>query len=292
MSQQFQNQYHSVTFIAILFVILPAIVGMFFGAPLIAREVEAGTHRLVWTQGVSRRHWALVKFGLIGAITLILAAAYTLGMDWWAEPLVANGGRMGPIVFDIQGIAPIGYTLFAVALGIFASTVWKKVLPAMGVTLAGYAVVRILIETLARPHYRSPLTASIPITSTKQFNDASNDWVMSNGVINGVGKLVMPNSGIGCGGARWKRGSRRRRPVRLRPVQRRAAVPGPRPRTVLQLAAIPTRQQVLGIPGHRNRHLPRPDRDPALPRHPPHPPHLLTTPPRPRATAPRTRPER
>ena len=199
LSQQFQNQYSSTTFIAILFVILPALVGMFFGAPLIAREVEAGTHRLVWTQGVSRRHWALVKFVLVGAVTLILAALYTLGMDWWSQPLVANGGRMGPIVFDIEGIAPIGYTLFAVALGILASTMWKRVLPAMGVTLAGYAVVRILIETLARPHYRSPLTASVPITSTDQLNDASGAWVMSNGVINGVGRLVMPNAGIGCG---------------------------------------------------------------------------------------------
>jgi hypothetical protein len=200
LSQQFENQYNSMTLIAILFVILPAIVGIFFGAPLIAREVEAGTHRLVWTQGVSRRHWALVKFGVIGAITLILAAAYTLGMDWWAEPLVANGGRMGSIVFDIQGIAPIGYTLFAVALGVLASTVWKKVLPAMGITLAGYAVVRVLIETLARPRYRSPLTASIPIASTTHFNDAANDWILSNGVINGAGKLVIPNSQVGCQG--------------------------------------------------------------------------------------------
>ena len=199
LSQQFQNQYHWASFIAILFVILPAIIGMFFGAPLIAREVEAGTHRMVWTQGVSRRRWALVKFGVIGAVTLIVAALYTLGMDWWAEPLVANGGRMGPIVFDIQGFAPIGYTLFAVALGVLASTMWKKVLPAMGVTLAGYAVVRILIESLARPHYRSPLTASIPIDSTEQLNANSQDWIMSNGVINGVGKLVMPNSGISCG---------------------------------------------------------------------------------------------
>jgi hypothetical protein len=198
LSQQFQNQYSSMTFIAILFVILPAIVGIFFGAPLIAREVEAGTHRLVWTQGVSRKHWALVKFGVVGAITLVLSAAYTLGMDWWSQPLVANGGRMGPIVFDIEGIAPIGYTLFAVALGILASTMWKKVLPAMGVTLAGYAAVRILIETLARPYYMSPLTASIPITSTEQFNDATGDWIMSNGVINGAGKLVLPNTGIGC----------------------------------------------------------------------------------------------
>jgi ABC-2 family transporter protein len=201
LSQQFQDQYRSLTFVAILFVILPVFVGIFFGAPVVAREVEAGTHRFVWTQGVSRRHWALVKFGLLGALTLILATAYALGMSWWFNPLVTNGGgRLGPIAFDVQGIAPIGYTLFAVALGILASTISKKTLPAMGVTLAGFVVVRILIETLARPHYRTPLTASIPITSTDQFNQASGAWIYANGVINGAGKLVMPNSGISCGG--------------------------------------------------------------------------------------------
>jgi ABC-type transport system involved in multi-copper enzyme maturation permease subunit len=201
LSNQFSNQYRSLTFVGILFVILPVFVGIFFGAPLIAREVEAGTHRLVWTQGVSRRHWALVKFGLVGGVTLVLAAAYALGMTWWFGPLVTNGGgRLGPISFDVQGIAPIGYTLFAVALGIFASTIWKKILPAMGVTLAGFAVGRVLIETLARPHYASPLTASIPITSTEQFNSASGAWVYSNGIINAAGKLVLPNASIGCAG--------------------------------------------------------------------------------------------
>jgi hypothetical protein len=124
--QQFQSQYGPITLIGILFVVLPVFVGIFFGAPLIAREVESGTHRLVWTQGVSRRHWALVKFG---AVALILSSAYTIGMDWWSEPQVASGGRMGPIVFDIEGIAPIGYTLFAVALGILVGTLWKACCP-------------------------------------------------------------------------------------------------------------------------------------------------------------------
>jgi hypothetical protein len=197
--QQFQDQYRSLTFIAVLFVILPAVVGIFFGAPLAAREVEQGTHRFVWTQGVGRRHWAWVKFGLIGAATVILSAVYTLGMDWWSEPLVANGGRMGPVVFDIEGIAPIGYTLFAVALGIFAGTLGKKVLPAMGATLAGFAVVRILIETLARPHYLSPLTASALISSGEQLNNASGAWIYSSGIVNAAGRLVVPNSAISCG---------------------------------------------------------------------------------------------
>src|SRR6185369_14593823 len=50
------------------FAVRPVLVGVFFGAPLVAREVEQGTHRLVWTQGVTRLQWALAKFGLVGAM--------------------------------------------------------------------------------------------------------------------------------------------------------------------------------------------------------------------------------
>jgi ABC-type transport system involved in multi-copper enzyme maturation permease subunit len=34
---------------------IPALLGMFWGAPLIARELESGTYRLAWTQSVTRR---------------------------------------------------------------------------------------------------------------------------------------------------------------------------------------------------------------------------------------------
>ena len=34
--------------------IAPALIGLFFGAPLIARELETGTFRLAWTQSVTR----------------------------------------------------------------------------------------------------------------------------------------------------------------------------------------------------------------------------------------------
>ena len=53
---------------------LPALIGLFWGAPLIARELEAGTHRLVWNQSVTRGRWLAVKLGLIG-----LAAAAATG---------------------------------------------------------------------------------------------------------------------------------------------------------------------------------------------------------------------
>src|SRR6202035_534493 len=38
---------------------IPALLGMFWGAPLLARELESGTYRLAWTQSVTRRRWLL-----------------------------------------------------------------------------------------------------------------------------------------------------------------------------------------------------------------------------------------
>ena len=203
LSEQFGNQYNSMAFIGILFVLLPVFLGIFIGAPLVAREIEHGTHRLVWTQGVSRRHWALVKFGLLGGATLVLAAAYALGMTWWFTPLVRNGGgRLGLVSFDVQGVVPIAYTLFAVAMGVFCGSAFKRVLPAMGVTLGGFAVVRILVEWLARPSYMSPVAVSLPLYSTQEFNPESGAWVYSQGVLNGAGRLVMPGGRMTCDGPR------------------------------------------------------------------------------------------
>jgi len=202
LSEQFGNQYGSMAFIGILFVLLPVFLGIFIGAPLVAREIEHGTHRLVWTQGVSRRHWAVVKFGLLGGATLILAGAYALGMTWWFGPLVTNGGgRLGLVSFDVQGVVPIAYTLFAVALGIFCGSAFKRVLPAMGVTLGGFAVVRIVVEWLARPSYLSPLSARLPLYSSQTFNPASGAWVYSRGVVNAAGRVVLSNGSISCDGS-------------------------------------------------------------------------------------------
>jgi hypothetical protein len=199
LAQQFSNKYNSMTFIGILFVLLPVLVGLFFGAPLVAREVENGTHRLVWTQGISRRRWTLTKFGVVGGVAVVLAAVYALGMTWWFGPIVQNGGgRLGPVSFDVQGFAPIGYTVFAVALGVFVGTMMPKVLPAMGVTLAGYAVVRVLVEALARPRFMAPETMKLALDSQRQFNSNAGDWIYSQGVVNANGKLVVPDSQIGC----------------------------------------------------------------------------------------------
>ncbi|MFY1620447.1 ABC transporter permease [Micromonospora sp. WMMD736] len=197
---RFSNRYDSLNLVAVLLITLPALVGLFWGAPLVAREVEQGTHRFVWTQGVGRTRWALVKFGLVGGAVVLLAVGYGLGMSWWVEPLTqaAHEGRLGVIVFDLQGIVPIGYTLFAVALGIFAGTVWKRMLSAMGITLAGYIGVRAAVEILARPHYQPARTQTFPIQGGGIPEGDRGNWVLAVGIRDADGTMVAENTRIQC----------------------------------------------------------------------------------------------
>lgn len=199
LSSAFRNQFQILSFVGILFVILPLLVGLFFGAPLVSGEVEHGTHRLIWTQGVSRQRWAAVKFGAVGGFAVLLAAAYALGVTWWYAPLAADGnGRFGYLWFDVQGTAPIGYTVFAVALGIFAGTLVHRVLPAMAITLAGFAAVRVGIETLARAHYMPAKTLAYGLASTQGPNPASGDWINKQGLRDAAGRMVQENAQVGC----------------------------------------------------------------------------------------------
>jgi hypothetical protein len=202
LSVEFTGRYGAMTLVGVLFEALPALAGLFFGAPLVSRELEHGTHRLVWTQGVTRRHWILVRFGLVGAGTLVLSAVYGLGVSWWEGPLAAvAGGRLSGVFFNVQGVVPIGYTLFAVALGMFAGCVWRRTVPAMGTAVGGFIVVRALVEALARPHYMVPATLTYPVRSSLVTNPMSGDWVYDSGMINAAGKLIDNGSQAHCSGA-------------------------------------------------------------------------------------------
>ncbi|MEV6445060.1 ABC transporter permease subunit [Amycolatopsis sp. NPDC051716] len=251
LGHQLQQEYGGMVFIAVLFVVLPVLVGVFFGAPLVAREVEQGTHRLVWTQGVTRLQWALAKFGVVGAMTTALSVGYALGVSWWFQPLVsASTGRLNYLSFDVQGIVPIAYTLFALALGVFAGTYWRKVLPAMGIALVGFAAVRVAIEVLARPRYLPAQSLTFAPTGGQTPNPASGEL--------GDGPRC-PQRGRGAGPAE--------RAARSVPARRLRRLPGRSWRG--QLAAVPAGGPVLALPRHRDRDLRAPGGGAGLLRPPP-----------------------
>jgi hypothetical protein len=191
---EFSNTYGALVFVSVLMLVVPLIVGLFWGAPVVAREVEQGTHRMIWTQGISRRHWALVKIGLLGGAVVAFALVYGLGMSWWYAPLGHidfRQSRFTEIFFDLQGVAPVGYALFAVALGVFAGTALPKVLPAMAVTLAGFVGVRLAVALFARPHFMSPQSTTYLVDAPADARgDFAGDWVLSKSVHQADGTFV------------------------------------------------------------------------------------------------------
>ena len=55
--------------------VAPAVIGIFWGAPLVARELETGTYRLAWNQSITRGHWLAAKLGFS-----VLATAVAVGI--------------------------------------------------------------------------------------------------------------------------------------------------------------------------------------------------------------------
>ncbi|GII00289.1 ABC transporter permease [Planobispora takensis] len=160
---------YEIPFLASILVVLvlPAMIGLFWGAPLITRELEADTHLLVWNQSITRTRWLVVKLGFTGLLAVAAAGVTGLAVTWWSGPLdqSAPGGfaLMDPLVFGARGIAPLGYAAFAFALGVTVGMLVRRTLPAMALTLVVFAAVQLAMPMLVRPHLIPPVTSAFEL---------------------------------------------------------------------------------------------------------------------------------
>ena len=151
------------TAINFLLLFVPCLLGIVFGAPLVAGEIEHFTNRLLWTQGISRTRWLLVKWGAIALVLVALVALMSLVSQWWTghaiERISANlsgldGGRLQPTYFPITGLALSAYTLFAFALGTALGALFRKTSWAAVGTVVLYTAVSLLLLLVVRPSPR------------------------------------------------------------------------------------------------------------------------------------------
>ena len=112
--------------------VVPALIGIFWGAPLIARELETGTHRLAFNQSITRTRWLATKLAIIGTATAATAGLLSWAVTAWAHHIDhATGNAIRPQFFGARGIVPIGYALFAFALGVTLGMLIRRTVPAM-----------------------------------------------------------------------------------------------------------------------------------------------------------------
>ena len=175
LDEQFHNKYGAAGFLRPLLLLLPGILGAFVGAPLLARELETGTFRFAWTQGVGRMRWAvaLIVPGAVGIAAIMVAFGALI--SWHQQPLIDYGisGRLEPSTFPTIGPAVAGWTLVGFALGVLAGLLWRRVVAALATAFAVWFGLAYLGSRF-RAHYLSPLrTTSLDLSSRNLF---VNQW--------------------------------------------------------------------------------------------------------------------
>ena len=188
-----------------LMYVLPALIGIFWGAPLIARELETGTYRLAWNQSITRTRWLATKLGIIGAATVATTGLLSLAVTTWANRIdVAAGDRITPELFGARGIVPIGYAIFAFMLGVTFGMLIRRTIPAMAATLAIYGAVAVSIPEWIRAHL-IPAIHAMPALDMSMLeslvwdpeagdiyivgsNVPENAWILSNETVTATGQ--------------------------------------------------------------------------------------------------------
>jgi ABC-type transport system involved in multi-copper enzyme maturation permease subunit len=192
-----------------LILIAPAIIGIFWGAPLISRELETRTFNLAWTQGVTRTQWLAVKLALTGLAAMAVTEAMSLIYTWWADPIskaigLSSGapqlfseGPFSSVIFASHGITPLGYAAFAFTLATAVGVLTRRTVPAMAITLAIFAAAQLAMPLLVRPHLIPPAhtTASI-YASDLVYGSLTADvvpghpnaWILSSQALDPVGQ--------------------------------------------------------------------------------------------------------
>ncbi|HTU74860.1 MAG TPA: hypothetical protein VMG38_15195 [Trebonia sp.] len=133
----------------------PALTGAFIGVPLLARELETGTFRYAWTQGIGRQRWTIAKLVLLGAVFALGAAVLGQVNSWFYQPFAQQQGMtpLSAAVFGTRPIAFAAWTLAGFILGAFLGMLIRKTVAAMVATLAAYAGLDLLTWQYLRPHY-------------------------------------------------------------------------------------------------------------------------------------------
>jgi ABC-2 family transporter protein len=155
-----------------LLLALPGLAGIFIGAPLLAREFEQGTARLVWTQGITRRRWFAMKLGVILVVAVAVASLLgAVGSLMTGTPGGIFDSRWSS--FDVQGLVLVAYVIFGIALGAAAGAITRRTVPAMAVTLVAFIAIRIAVYNWVRPNLLPPLswdTSKLALNSGDSWN--------------------------------------------------------------------------------------------------------------------------
>lgn len=155
---------------------LPILLGVLLAAT-VAFELEEGSYRLSWTQGITRGRWAFGRIGLSLATALAATAGLSVIAAWWLHPLNRLQSPLLPGSFEIAGVVPIAYALLGFATTLAVAVVCRRTLPALGTGAATAFAAHLLLQHV-RPTLVTPVTR---IWMTGPAPYSRRDWLIQGG---------------------------------------------------------------------------------------------------------------
>jgi hypothetical protein len=196
----FLNQYGPFIPFASALLLLPILLGVIVGAPLVAREYEQRTHLLVWMQSVTRTRWVTVTLALVVGASLLAAGVLLALLNWWYHPFDLLIGKFNPVAFDYTGPVIIASSLMCLTVGIAAGTLTRRTVLAIFLTFALIAGIRIVVEFNLRPNYQPQIVVIWPLKENFDQGPAPitlgrEDWQVGSGFLDPQGNRT---NGIRC----------------------------------------------------------------------------------------------
>ena len=150
---------YNYTTVAVL--VVPFLVAAWAGGSLTGRELESGTIRLAWTQGVSPARWLASRL----AFPAVLTTAAT-GLLVWLHRLAwtAAEGRVDTAkpwydspTFNANGTVPVALALAGLAIGVLTGLLLRRSMAALATAAAALGALWTAVHT-ALPHLWPPVT--------------------------------------------------------------------------------------------------------------------------------------
>jgi ABC-type transport system involved in multi-copper enzyme maturation permease subunit len=122
--------------------VLPAIIGVFLGAPLLAREFEHGTLRFAWTQGVMPSSWLRSRLLVLAAAVTAVTVTIALIASWWIFPYERAGlaSRWLPGGFLLGPPILAAWSLCMLSVGVLTGALLRRSGRAMALTVVSFVV--------------------------------------------------------------------------------------------------------------------------------------------------------
>ena len=166
--------YNLSAYLTLIVMFLPLLVGVFLGAPLLAREHEQRTLLLAWSQDITPQRWLWTKFALLSVLTAAAAAAVSAAAGHLARMVsIATGKSLFSLFsgagFLVTGMLPLALQTVAwLAIGVALGAAYRRTLPAIFTALAAYIPV-LFLAVWQYPTLMTPLTALVPLSGNQDF---------------------------------------------------------------------------------------------------------------------------